>query len=96
MRFEEEVIKFLKNFAGLQKLSLEQGDTFSWRLKPKSHLLCELARAHVNPSLFWTYKDESWGGHMAITNERRGGTYSMLAVSRVAMARWRAQPFIEP
>ena len=94
MTFENEVISFLQNYADLQKHCLAEGNEYKWKLKPKSHLLLELARQHVNPSLFWCYHDESWGGHMASANERRGGKYNMLAVSKVAMARWRAQDFI--
>jgi hypothetical protein len=44
-----------------------------WRVKPKLHLLLELAREGSEPSLCWTYRDEDWGGMAAKLSRRRGG-----------------------
>ena len=62
MRFRTGVHAFLTCFAKLQERAQAHGDHKSWRLKPKSHFLAELARDGVRPSLTWTYLDESFGG----------------------------------
>ena len=37
-----------------------------FKVKPKVHLLFELARGEVNPSKTWTYRDESYGQTLAL------------------------------
>ena len=43
-----------------------------------------------SPRLFWTYKDESWGGLVASMAERRGGAKSAAAIGLTVMQRYRA------
>ena len=48
-----------------------------FRVKPKAHLLLELARQQSTPSATWTYRDGSFGHTVATLAGRRGGKYSM-------------------
>ena len=61
-----------------------------FRVKPKAHQLFELARAQVNPSKTWTYRDESYGHTLALLGRRRGGKFSMYAVSCQVLRRFLA------
>jgi hypothetical protein len=45
-----------------------------WRIKPKLHLLQELAEIDAScPSTCWLYRDEDFGGSVAQLSRRRGG-----------------------
>ncbi|CAE7543551.1 unnamed protein product [Symbiodinium sp. CCMP2592] len=61
-----------------------------FRVKPKAHQLFELARGEVNPSKTWTYRDESYGHTLAFLGRRRGGKFSMNAVSCQVLRRFLA------
>ncbi|CAE7201729.1 unnamed protein product [Symbiodinium sp. CCMP2592] len=61
-----------------------------FRVKPKAHQLFELARGEVNPSKTWTYRDESYGHTLALLGKRRGGKFSMYAVSCQVLRRFLA------
>ena len=64
-----------------------------WRLKPKTHLmqeLCEMCPG-TNPSLFWTYRDEDFGGTIAKMSRRRGGKNSSFSTAQCVLAKFRAQ-----
>ncbi|CAE7838507.1 unnamed protein product [Symbiodinium sp. CCMP2592] len=61
-----------------------------FRVKPKAHQLFELARGEVNPSKTWTYRDESYGHTLALLGRRRGGKFSMNAVSCQVLRRFLA------
>lgn len=92
--FQSSIHNFLKGLAWLARYHENRGDTQSWRLKPKTHLLAELGREGINPTQTWCYRDESWGGDMSHLAERRGGHFTMLAVSRSLLSRFTAQePF---
>ena len=54
-----------------------------WRVKPKLHMFQEMAEytAAGQPSLFWTYRDEDFGGALARIAKRRGGYNSPKALS---------------
>ena len=65
--------------AGQLEAFFEEDKIF--RVKPKAHQLVELARHDVNPSKIWTYRDESYGHTLALLGRRRGGKFSMRAVS---------------
>ena len=48
---------FLLQYVGLHKLAAAQGE-YRWGLKPKSHMMAELAFAtFTSPTTFWTYRD---------------------------------------
>ena len=61
-----------------------------FRVKPKAHLLLELARQQSTPSATWTYRDESFGHTVATLAKRRGGKYSMKAISNAVLRRFMA------
>ena len=55
-----------------QLVALESVDPGCWGLKPTLHLWLELCASGASPSLFWTYRDEDFGGTCALgTQERR-------------------------
>ena len=60
------------------------------RVKPKAHLLLELARQQSTPSATWTYRDESFGHTVATLAGCRGGKYSMKAISSSVLRRFMA------
>ena len=65
-----------------------------WRLKPKMHLLqelCEMQEQPSNPSLYWTYRDEDFGGSIAHISRRRGGMNSPNSTARSMLERFIAQ-----
>ena len=65
-----------------------------WVKKPKVHLfqeLCEYqARNLGSPEQFWTYRDESWCGHMSTAAKRRGGQKHASTVPERLLSRFRA------
>lgn len=66
----------------------------TWRLKPKVHLLqelCEMQEQPSNPSLFWTYRDEDFGGTVAHISRRRGGMNSPFSTATQVLQRFMAQ-----
>ena len=86
--------RFALLYTALEREALEQGDSVSWRTKPKLHLLQELleytALEAGSPSRYWTYMDESWGGWLATTGARRGGANNPSQVSLNLIQRFRA------
>lgn len=63
-------------------------DGVLWRCKPKLHLFQELAEFHVDcPSLFWTYRDEDFGGSIAQLARKRGGAKTPWAISKSVLDR---------
>ncbi|CAK0862353.1 unnamed protein product, partial [Prorocentrum cordatum] len=63
----------------------------SWRVKPKAHLLLEMAFAGGQPSLCWAYRGEDFGGSVGHVAKRRGSPLSATGFSRAVIARHRAQ-----
>ena len=65
-----------------------------WVKKPKVHLfqeLCEYQACNLGtPEQFWTYRDESWCGHMSIAAKRRGGQKHASTVPERLLNRYRA------
>ena len=72
----------------------ESAGSLLWRKKPKVHLFQELCEYQVNsfgtPELFWTYRDESWCGHMSSAAKRRGGQKHASTVPERLLNRFRA------
>ena len=69
----------------LQYVSLNEAagpQSLKWRLKPKLHMWLHLCSDGAQPSLFWTYRDENWGGSISHTARRRGGLLSCKALSQ--------------
>jgi hypothetical protein len=86
--------RFCLLYKGLEEEALQAGDTLSWRVKPKLHLMQELLEYQCeegdNPSLFWTYMDESWGGVLATAGSRRGGAKLASSTALNVIQRFRA------
>ena len=63
-----------------------------FRVKPKAHLLFECSRDEseegASPALYWTYRDESLGHTLATLAGRRGGKFSITAVSKAVVLRF--------
>ena len=81
----------------LQYVALAQAHDGSrdWVLKPKMHLWLELCSEDSRPALFWTYRDEDYGGGVARMARRRGGIPSVSAVSRQVLESFRVkQPIV--
>lgn len=78
----------------LENEAVANGDDAAWRVKPKLHMMQELIE-YLGPELgsarfFWTYQDESWGGWLSNTAERRGGPKHASTVALGLLNRWRA------
>ena len=86
-KFDHEVLAFhCRRYCHLAVEMESQHDGVSWRLKPKVHLFQELCEFHVDcPSLFWTYRDEDFGGSMAQLAKRRGGPKGPGVISRAVL-----------
>ena len=75
-----------KAFASQYKaLYLLKGDGISWRVKPKMHLFLELCSEGSRPNLFWTYRDEDFGGSVAKQCRMRGMWKRLCAFSKHAL-----------
>ena len=63
-----------------------------WRFKPKFHLwlrVCEQSQS--SPSLWWTYRDESFGGTIAQMSRSRGGAEGVRPMSLNVLTKFCAQ-----
>ncbi|CAE7203535.1 unnamed protein product [Symbiodinium sp. CCMP2592] len=89
--FQKNVQVFLLVMSSLEEFF--QVDML-FRLKPKAHMLLECSRDEseegTSPALFWAYRDESFGHTLAILAARRGGKFSMKAVSKAVLLRFMA------
>ena len=76
-------------WVGLERAS----DAPAWRVKPKLHLMQELCEEQLGcrPALFWTYRDEEFGGSLAALGRRRGGAHSASGVSTSIVLRFIAR-----
>ena len=93
--FAEIVAAVFVVMVALHLEAQELGRDKHWLLKPKLHMLQESLEFDCmmhgqSPRLFWTYKDESWGGLVASMAERRGGAKSAAAIGLLVMQRYRA------
>ena len=89
--FFQEVLTTSSRLFALQYVALESHalGTKNWRAKPKLHLFLELASSGSQPSLFWTYRDEDFGGACAKMSRRRGGMAKPGPSSSGLLHRWR-------
>ena len=65
---EESSRKFALLYGSLRDLSQDP----LWRVKPKLHLFLEMCSEDCVPSLFWTYRDEDFGGSVGHQSKMRG------------------------
>ena len=77
--------------SALEEHAMTQG-SICWRMKPKAHLVQELLEYQTtqegNPKLFWTYRDEDWGGWLSRCAQRRGGHATPESVSLQVLRRF--------
>lgn len=71
--FRQEVMEdsskaFALQYAGLRDTSEDP----VWRVKPKMHLFLEMCSQDCKPNLFWTYRDEDFGGSIGHQSKMRG------------------------
>ena len=81
--FRDAAQRFLL-LAGQLEAFFEKDKIF--RVKPKAHQLVGLAGHDINPSKIWIYRDESYGLTLTVLGRRRGGIFSMHAVSCQVLA----------
>ena len=74
--------------AGSESLETYDEEDKLFMLKPKAHMLVELARHDVNPSKTWTCTDESSGHTLALLGRGRRGRFSMYAVCAQVLRRF--------
>ena len=80
---------FAAQCVALEAAMNRRGDHVSWRLKPNMHMFLELCSDGSQPSLFWTYRDEDFGGSCAHLARRRGGLMRPGATSGALLRRFR-------
>ena len=56
-----------------------------WRVKPKMHRFLEMCSQDCVPSLFWTYRDEDFGGTVGHQSKMRGRWKQTLAYMQHAL-----------
>ena len=80
-------------WSSLENKAVAEGKLL-WVKKPKVHLFQELCEFQVKefgtPENFWTYRDESWCGHMSSAAKRRGGQKHASTVPERLLNRFRA------
>ena len=78
-------ISFARQYVALQQKHADMAGN-QWAIKPKLHLMPELARKMGQPSLCWTYRDEDFGGVGCATgpSQRRHIDASCFFVERLA------------
>ena len=75
----------------LQKKSLEEAmgtGSHLWILKPKFHMMFELAQTGNCPAMSWNYRDEEAGGTLARMSRSRGGLQNPWSVSSRCLQRF--------
>ena len=71
--------KFCLLSVALERLSSSK----LWRTKPKLHLMQELCElTGDNPTLYWCYRDEDFGGTLASLARSRGGHNSPGSIAK--------------
>lgn len=88
---QEHSTKFALQYVALEAA---HGLTRFWRIKPKLHMFLELCMETSRPSLFWTYRDEDYGGSVSRMARRRGGLCSAHGMSKNMLDRFRMLPMI--
>ena len=72
-------------------VALEEALPSVFHIKPKLHMFQELTQMSRScPSLFWTYRDEEFGGTVASLARRRGGSNNAVATALSVLQKFRA------
>jgi hypothetical protein len=91
-KFQADVLKDnCIRFCTLYKTLEEKVPGNYWKIKPKMHLFAELCSSGANPSIWWTYRDEDFGGLIATLCRRRGGAYTATSMALATLHKFRAK-----
>jgi hypothetical protein len=74
-------ISFALQYATLWEISPKP----LWRVKPKMHRFLELCFDDCKPNLFWTYRDEDFGGTLGHQSKMKGGWHRVDAYMKHAL-----------
>ena len=73
-------------------VALESHSPDMFHIMPKLHMFQELTQMSRScPSLFWTYRDEEFGGTVAQLSRRRGGSNNPRATAESLLNKFRAK-----
>ena len=71
--FGTEVMQECSKGFALQYAALrDRCEDPNWRIKPKMHLFLEMCSQDCQPNLFWTYRDEDFGGSIGHQSKMKG------------------------
>ena len=84
---QTEATSFLMLYRALNDNTADQ----LWAIKPKFHIFAELTSMDSNPSSYWTYRNEDFGGQLANIARRRGGYYTPTAVAKSVLNKFRCK-----
>ena len=84
--FRQEVMEasskaFALHYAALRDTSADP----LWRVKPKMHLFLEMCSQNCKPNLFWTYRDEDFGGSIGHQSKMKGSWKKTFAYMKHAL-----------
>lgn len=90
--FSAEAMGYHSQRFCLLYVALESALPQQFHLKPKLHLFQELTQMSKScPSLFWTYRDEEFGGSVAQISKRRGGSNNPVATAKCLLHKFIAK-----
>ena len=90
--FSKEVLESSSILFAQQYVALsEKSNGVDWRVKPKMHMFLELCAEGSRPNLFWTYRDEDYGGSIAQLCRMRGRWKKCSLYTSRCLALWRIQ-----
>ena len=76
-------------------VALEEAMPEQFHIKPKLHMFQELTQMSRScPSLFWTYRDEEFGGTVAHLSKRRGGSNNPAATAISILSKFKANNLV--
>ena len=72
-------------------VTLHGVDPERWLLRPKHHMFLEMLGEKTRPSLYWTYREESFGGSLSRQGHTQGGKPSVTSMSRGVLSKFCAR-----
>ncbi|CAE7255519.1 unnamed protein product [Symbiodinium necroappetens] len=85
--FRKCCFAFLRQYSSLEAMA-EEG---KWVMKPKFHMLAEIALAGDKPSDNWVYRDEEAGGTMARVAHAKGGPVNQWSIATRVLNKFSAE-----
>jgi hypothetical protein len=88
----QSLVAACRKFCLLWKALEERSPGKLWKVKPKAHLLCELAEyTSDRPSDTWCYREEEFGGSLAQLSRIKGGKITPGIVARNVLVKFICQ-----